>query len=299
MSMNRARVRRPLVTVVLLIGTPAAAQAPHLRVQFRLADSVYVQAFTAAERDSLEDSATAMLVRQFSRHLGFLSFTRNPADSSRVLRVILDQKEPGSGSRLGERGLHLLLKNPPFEPRRLYWRTFRTIGFAARDTVGSVTTFLGELGIVLDNLDGTAWDALVSGLLSSVSIADTSAAAWVAPPGSGSPVDWLIPLRPDSACFDPDRSRLRIRNDVYQTGNKQNLVATARPLGTLSESRSFVVPTALERYRGQIRAPLDSPITVFSTPPGPDSIRVKAVFVTAYGFDILGCASLAPIARGP
>jgi len=262
-----------------------------VRVRFQLADPVYMQSFDASEVRQIEDSATAMFVRVFTRHLGFLSFSNDPADSTRVLYVILDQKERGSRSRLGERGLHLLLKNPPIESGKLYWRTFRSLGFSARDTVGSVTTFLGELGLVLDQLDDAAWRVLVTDLLSRISIADTNAAAWAPPPGSGSLVEWLIPLRSDAACFDADRSKLLIMNQVPIPLGTEVRSVTAKPSRTLTEDPTVVVPSRLERFRGQIRAPLDSPATGFPAPA--DSVQVKAVHVTDYKFDDIGCALLA------
>jgi len=291
--MTAERVRCILTAVVLSLGMAARAapQAPRVRVEFHLADIVYVQSFDTSERRQIEDSATAMFMRAFARHLRFLSFTRDQADSTRVLSVILDQKDRSATTRLGERGLHLGLKNGGPETAHLYWRTFRSLGFAARDTVGSVTTFLGELGVLLEGLDDSAWEGLVTNLLSQISIADTNAAAWAPPPGSGALVEWLIPLRSDAACFDTDRSKLLITNRVPVPLGSEVRSVTAKPSRTLTEDTTVVVPRKLERFRGQIRATLDPPATGFPAPP--DSIHVTAVKVTAYKFDDIGCAMLA------
>ena len=280
--MKLRRVLPALTAVTLALGGRAAAQAPRVRVEFLLVDSIYRNGFHAPEISQIEDSGTAMVVRVLSRHVGFLSFTRDPADTSRVLLVILDQRVRTSNAHLGERGLWVIFSNPPADSVRLYWRKFRELGFRAADTVGSMSTFLGELGLALGGLDGAAWNVLVTDVLSTVSIADANAVAW-APGGAGSQLEWLIPLRPESACFDPD-SRLRI----YNRTTTSKFTVPARPVNMLPQQGA--IDPKYERYRGMISAPLDTARTITAPP---ESIEVRAVKVTKYKFDDVECATLA------
>src|SRR6266436_5936971 len=129
-----------------IVPSAARAQTPRIRVAFRLRDAEYRQAFSDAERRTVEDSATALLVQALLRHFRFVSFTADSTDATpRVLLVTLDQKDRGPSAPLGEVGLHVLLRNPP-DSTISYWTPYRRAGADLDREAVTVETFLAELG---------------------------------------------------------------------------------------------------------------------------------------------------------
>jgi len=146
-----------------IVPSAARAQTPRIRVAFRLRDAEYRQAFSGAERRTVEDSATALLVQALLRHFRFVTFTADSADATpRVLLVTLDQKDRGPSAPLGEVGLHVLLRNPP-DSTISYWTPYRRAGADLDREAVTVETFLAELrrrGVGLTTLDEVAARAL-------------------------------------------------------------------------------------------------------------------------------------------
>jgi len=270
----------------------ARGQQLRVQVQFRMLEPNYARAFGRPERRRLvEDSAGAVLASVLSDRFRFFTFSPGPAlGSGPTLIVELNEKDRVAGGPIDAVGLHIAVTGGGPDTTRVYWIEFQPLQFAMAPV--DTTHFLTNLRLKLEGLSDANWRQLLTDRLARIPIADTSAAVW-SPPSNGpeSEIEWLIPLVPDSVCFDPDRSKLRVRNVVrIQGGMVNNLTVTVRPAGAMTTDSSFVLPSKLAHFRGQMRASLDSPTT---RPLGrADSITVKAVYVTEYEVDPLNCAEL-------
>jgi len=268
-----------------IVPSAARAQTPRIRVAFRLRDAEYRQAFSDAERRTVEDSATALLVQALLRHFRFVTFTADSADATpRVLLVTLDQKDRGPSAPLGEVGLHVLLRNPP-DSTISYWTPYRRAGADLDREAVTVETFLAELAIKLDGLVDADWDRLVGEHLSRISIADTAdVAVW------GSPAGWLIPYSSKQICIDTRTGKLLVTNQQITDAGFEDRDVIAK-VATFHPRDSTTVPSRIfTRFKDHIHAKALDP----SGLPAADSLRVSGVYIVEYHFDAVHCATLTP-----
>jgi hypothetical protein len=285
MSYHRTRLWiTALAAAQWIVPCAIGAQTPRIRVEFRLRDEEYRQAFSNTERQTVEDSATAMLARALGRHFRFVSFTPDSADATpRVLLFTLDQEDLRPSAPLGNVGLHILLRNPPDSTSR-YWTVFRRAGADLDREAVTVETFLTELAVKLDGLVDADWDRLVSELLSRVSIADTAdVAVW------GTPASWLMPYSAQQICIDTKTGKLRVDNeqrtaDGFEDREVITKVARFQPDSTRVPSQVF------NRFKDHIHAKALDPAGL----PSADSLRVRGVYILEYHFDAVRCATLTP-----
>lgn len=263
----------------LVAASRGAAQTPTVRIEFRLRDLEYRQAFADSERPYVEDSARAVLVEAFRRHYGFVSFTRDTADPTpRVLLITLDQRDGGPSDDLGEVGLRVVLRNPPHDSLGTYWITLREAG---ADLAGEalVGTFVPVFRDKIDRVPDAKWSTLFGELLNKISIADSSGVEVYGTP----PSSFLIPYLRKDLCIDAATSTLSVLNRSFLHEGTDDRVVIASTSALFNPPGPL--PRRFARYKGHIWAmPINPPAL-----PVADSQRVQNVYMHEYHRDRVAC----------
>ena len=278
--------RRTLCLALLLLATTAAAQRPRrpVKVEFRIVEATYRPSLDSAEALRLQDSATASLAALLADRLPFLSFERADSDST-LLIVALDRRDRGSTAPIVEVGFHATLVRPRSDSSHIYWMMFRPAE-AALQGVGTPDALLAEIRARFERLSEADWTRLVGDLLSRVPIADT-AAMWAQPLG------WIIPYQRRDLCLDPT-SVLRVDNVVLRSFGTEQQTVVIDATGTFDPPAQTLSPT-LERMRKSILGLPRDRVTL-----SPDSVQVKAVYVSEYRLSREACPKLlAPMSPEP
>jgi hypothetical protein len=256
---------------LVLVTTAATAQKTIVGVEFHLVRPVFRSAFLPSERIRVEAAAAAQLIAAFTNRLQFLSFSTDTVGRQYVLVVELDWRE--RSARADEvTGLHVGLRRPG-QVDWVYWLDLRPVA-AAADSVGTEEQFLAELESKVAQVQASPehWQLLVTRLLRRVPIAASSVKVW------GPPTVWLLPYKPEDLCYDKRSSRFEIDNDHIRQNDTVDLSVLAKA-EVFRPSGAAGAP-----FRHRIQA---TPLETQSV--HPDSLRVKAVYVSIYDYDGSEC----------
>lgn len=274
----RAETIGPLALAAVLISVPCRAQE-----QQRTA--VSIEAKLEARRfrlqflpqlQSVEDRAARRFKRLLSREIGFLNFVVHDTSASYRLVFTLDVRERGADSPFPEFGFWARLEQPDSTRVELYWLPLRSAEHA-RDGVGTMEGFLGELEV---KLTGADVGGLRDSLLTKIPIAQQALIL-------DSPLGWVIAYPRLELCMKT-KSLLEVVSNFNQNGMSLEKLAQARVVSDFPTSDSL---PARKPFLGgafsEPAQPADAAQLAQLLLAGP--LTVKEVYVTSYVHDPNAC----------
>lgn len=196
------RKARPLVlSFLLFLPAPAAAEAPLVQVEFNLAEPVYRDELTNAEILDLGARVAGFLTGELTREVRFLRFTRGNAPFRLSIRL-----GQAGASRVSFHDVlfQVELTGPDQIRSRAAW-LFRG-GNAWGTGIGSASQFRTEIETSLGSHDMAE---LVPEVLSAIPVARDGLFIQDRQVGIG----WVVPFRSSEVCMDT-QSEVKLRTEV-------------------------------------------------------------------------------------
>jgi len=273
------------LTLAILIADPCALSAAErsiVQVSFAVAEPLYLDQLTAAEKRTIEQGVTGLLLRKLEDEIPFLRFAAGPAD--RKLQVRLGTPD-ASEERAHDVNLYLLLSGSNLEQATKEWK-FRgraTWDDAITDPQAFRTEIETSLGL-------QKFSSVIRGLFERIAVA-----------GEGESIHlpewdiaWLLPFKQTELCMAP-HSRVRLITEVQTTYNPNE------PL-ELEADTSVFATAPREEQKGRILCLPDraQDLSLVSGRP-PEVVKVKEVYVLKFIKMASGCKPPQPpaAAAGP
>jgi len=165
-------------------------------VSFRLTEPDYRKECTAAEITALETRLSAKLADLFNENVGFLAFDVQ-AQAPYSLTIALGRKAPDAIGPYWEVGFKAKIEGPGIRHTDGYWQKYCSEESyeASREDANGLE---GSVGLKLDGLTDSAYEALVSEFLCQVPICEDGAQLL------SDPLGWILPHRRHDLRMDGD-----------------------------------------------------------------------------------------------
>lgn len=271
---------RALALTAALLLVPAgisALEKPKVRVQFSLAEPVYLDRYSTQEITSIESMVTSFLIGKLSSEIGFLAFTKTPADFTVIFRL----GDPKSSKRLfHDVRFQVLLTGPAGASRTAY------LPFRGPDTWADSTGYWMQLETeVQSQLSKISSRDLVSEVWSMISVASEGQLVHKPPDFESA---WILPFRPVDLCIDFS-SEVKLATEVStELGPMyRNFLAEAimayNPAGVQEKMRNRLLcaPKTGQSGLDVVRRS------------APSAVKVKEIFVMRY-IQMSGCQGPLP-----